>query len=171
VTLVDDGRIRRGINSSPRDGEGVPRRRNLIVESGKLRTFLYDCRTARKAGGRTTGSAGRGYQTLPGVGPSNFHLAAGTRSPEDLIRATTRGLYVTHVMGFGVNVTTGDYSRGAGGLWIENGEVAFPVQEVVISGRLQEMLRSISLVAGDLTLRSGFSSPTFRIDEMTISGR
>jgi len=171
VTLIDDGRLRRGIASAPRDGEGVPRRRNVVVESGRLRSFLYDCRTARKVGAQSTGSATRGYRSLPGVGSSNFFLRPGPHDPQELIRSTRRGLYVTHTMGFGVNLTTGDFSRGASGLWIENGEPAFPVQEVVISGSLPRMLDAITMVGNDHVMRSSFSSPTFRIDEMTISGR
>ncbi len=171
VTLIDDGRIRRGIGSAPRDGEGVPRRRNVLVESGRLRSFLYDCRTARKVGAQSTGSASRSYRSLPGVGSSNFYLEPGPHAPEKLIADTRRGLYVTHTMGFGVNLTTGDFSRGASGMWIENGEFAFPVQEVVISGSLPRMLGAITRVASDHVMRSAVSSPTFRIDEMTISGR
>lgn len=171
VTLVDDGRLPGGLASIPRDGEGLPTRRKPILQEGVLATFLHDCRSARRAGMQPTANAVRGYSTLPSVGAFNVHLMPGEQAEEEIIRSTPRGLYVTHLIGFGVNLTTGDYSRGANGLWIEGGEIAYPVQEVVISGNLREMLRGISAVASEFVPRAAVSSPAFRIDSMVISGK
>ncbi len=170
VTLVDDGLLPRGLGTSPFDGEGVPTRKTAIVEKGVLQAFLYDTFTARKAKAETTGNAARGYRSLPSIGTNNLYLEAGTRSPEDLIREVKNGLYVTKMLGHGTNLVTGEYSRGANGLWIENGELGRPVQEVTVAGTLLDMLKSIDGIGSDLTFRGSTGAPTIRFAELTVSG-
>lgn len=170
VTLVDDATLRHGIATRPFDGEGVASQKTRIVESGVLRNFLYDATTAAKAKARSTASASRGWASLPGIGTSNFYLEPGSHSPEEIIGEVKSGLYVTAMLGRGADVVTGDYSRGANGIWIENGELAWPVQEVTVSGNLLEMLRGLDAVGNDLDFRSSTSSPTIRFAELVVSG-
>lgn len=169
VTIVDDPLLLRGPGSRPFDGEGLRSRRNIIVEDGVLKSYLLDCYSARKLGQEPTGSASRGGGAI-GPSTSNFMLLPGEISREDLIAQTERGLLVTEMMGFGFNAITGDFSRGAGGFWIEQGRIAFPVSEVTISSNLDQMLQGIDLIASDLEVKSSTASPTFRVREMTISG-
>jgi PmbA protein len=170
ITLVDDGTLPHGIATRPFDGEGVRSQRTKVVERGVLKSFLYDATTARKAKAKSTGSASRGWGSLPSIGTSNFYLEPGTKSPEEIIREMRNGLYVTAMLGRGADVVTGDYSRGANGIWIENGELAFPVQEVTVSGNLIEMLRGIDAVGSDLDFRSSTAAPTIRFAELVVSG-
>ncbi len=169
VTIVDDPLIPRAPGSRPYDGEGLASRRNLVVDAGVLKTFLFDCYSARKLGRRSTGSAARGGGS-PGPTTSNFHLLAGKTAPEVILSSTARGLYVTDLMGFGFNPVTGDFSRGASGFWIENGKLAFPVSEVTISSTLDAMLKGIDAVGSDLLLKTAMAAPTLRVASMTISG-
>jgi PmbA protein len=171
VTVIDDPLIPKAPGSRPYDGEGLLSRRNVVVDRGILKTYLLDTYSAKKLGKQTTASAARGSSA--GVGPSttNFVLQAGTISPEDLLAKTERGLYVTEMMGFGFNAVTGDFSRGATGFWIENGELAFPVSEVTISLNLDQILQRIDLIADDLDLRTATAAPTIRVSSMTIAGR
>ena len=171
VTIVDDPLIPGAPGSRPFDGEGLLSRRNVIVEKGKLRTYLLDTYSAKKLGLASTASASRG--SSGGVGPSttNFVLQPGASTPEEIIAATPRGLYVTDMMGFGFNAVTGDFSRGASGFWIENGKKTFAVSEVTISLDLDQMLKRIDMVGNDLDLRSATASPTFRISAMTLAGK
>ncbi len=171
VTIVDDPLIPRAPGSRPYDGEGLLSRKNLVVEKGVLRTFLLDSYSARKLDQESTASASRG--SSGGVGPStsNFILSPGDVSHDDLLKSTKKGLYVTEMMGFGFNAVTGDFSRGAAGFWIENGELAFPVSEVTISLNLDQLLKRIDAVADDLDLRTSVAAPTFRVSAMTIAGR
>jgi PmbA protein len=104
------------------------------------------------------------------VGPTNFYLAAGRHSSEEIIRSVTHGFYVTELIGFGVNMVTGDYSRGAAGLWIENGELSYPVEEVTIAGNLKEMFQNIEMVGDDLEMRGRIAAPTIKISQMTVAG-
>ncbi|HVE85827.1 MAG TPA: TldD/PmbA family protein [Myxococcales bacterium] len=171
VTVVDDGLLDRGIGTSPVDGEGVATRVTPIVERGVLKHFLYDSFTARKAKARTTGNAARGYASLPHIGVNNLRLEPGTAKPEEIIRGVKQGLYVTAMLGRGADIVTGDYSRGANGLWIENGELAFPVQEVTVAGNLLQMLRSIDAIGDDLQFRSSVLAPTIRFAELTVAGQ
>jgi len=171
VTIVDDGRRLRGLGSRPFDGEGLPTRRNVPVECGVLRHFLCDAYSARKIRAQPTGSARRGVAGGPTVGVGNASLAPGGSPPEEIIAGVPRGLYVTDLIGFGVNLVTGDYSQGAAGHWIENGRLAFPVHEVTIAGNLKQMLADIDAVGDDLVFRSAVASPTLRIRRMTISGQ
>ncbi|MFW6067849.1 MAG: TldD/PmbA family protein [Myxococcota bacterium] len=170
VTVVDDPLIPRAPGSRPFDGEGLPSRRNVVVERGELRTYLTDSYSARKLGTESTGSASRGGSGGVGASTTNFVLQPGATSAEALIRSTPKGLYVTDMMGFGFNAVTGDFSRGASGLWIENGELTFPVSEVTISLNLDDLLGSIDAVADDLDLRTSVATPTFRVSSMTIAG-
>ncbi|MCA3016567.1 MAG: TldD/PmbA family protein [Myxococcaceae bacterium] len=170
VTVVDDGLLPRGLATSPFDGEGVPTRRSPLVEQGVLKTFLYDAFTARKAKARSTGNASRGYRSLPGIGTHNLYLEPGTVTPEALVKGVSHGFYVTSMLGHGANLVTGDYSRGANGLWIENGELTRPVQEVTVAGNLLEMLSRIDGIGADLTFRGSVGAPTIRFSELTVSG-
>ncbi len=170
VTVVDDGLLPRGIASAPFDGEGVATRRTPILEGGVLKSFLYDSFTARKAKARTTGNATRSYSSQPHIGTTNLYLEAGQRTPEELIGEVKSGLYVTAMLGRGANIVTGEYSRGANGLWIENGELAFPVQEVTVAGNLLDMLQGIDGIGSDLGFRGTIGAPTLRFRELTVSG-
>jgi PmbA protein len=169
VSIVDDPLILRAPGSRPYDGEGLPSRRNVVVEAGVLKTFLLDCYSARKLGRKSTGSAGRGGGS-PGPTTSNLQLLAGATPPEAILASTPRGLYVTELMGFGFNPVTGDFSRGASGFWIENGQKTFPVSEVTISSTLDAMLKGIDAVGTDLELKTSTAAPTLRVATMTISG-
>ena len=170
LTLVDDGRRPRGLDSRPFDGEGLPTRRNVPLEKGVLRYFLCDSYAARKIGARSTGSARRGIGGGPHVGSSNLYFEAGTTPPEQILGELEIGLYVTDLIGFGVDLVSGDYSQGAAGHWIEQGQLTHPVHEVTIAGNLREMLLDVDAVGTDLTFRSSTSSPTLRIRRMTVSG-
>ncbi len=171
VTIVDDPLIPRAPGSRPYDGEGLLSRKNLVVDRGTLQTFLMDSYSARKLEKESTASASRG--SSGGVGPttSNFILSPGDVSHDELVASTKKGLYVTDMMGFGFNAVTGDFSRGASGFWIEDGELAFPVSEVTISLNLDELLKRIDAIADDLDLRTSIAAPTFRVSAMTIAGR
>ncbi|MBN1205198.1 MAG: TldD/PmbA family protein [Myxococcaceae bacterium] len=170
VTVVDDGLLKRGLGTSPFDGEGVATRRTPILEKGVLRSYLYDSFTARKAKARTTGNAARGYNSLPFIGTNNLYLEPGTRTPEELIREVKSGFYVTSMLGSGADPVTGEYSRGANGLWIENGELAYPVQEVTVAGNLLQMLQDVDGIGSDLQFRGSAGAPTIRFKQLTISG-
>ncbi len=171
VTVIDDPLLDRAPGSRPFDGEGLASRRNVVVELGILRTSHLDCSAARKLGAVSTASASRG--SSGGVGPAvtNFILSPGDQTPEELLASTPKGLYVTEMMGFGFNAVTGDFSRGAAGFWIENGQKTFPVSEVTISLDLDAMLQGIDAVANDLDLRTSIATPTFRVRSMTLAGR
>jgi PmbA protein len=170
VTLVDDGRRVRGLGSRPFDGEGQPTRRNQPIEKGVLRYWLCDAYSGRKIGAKPTGTARRGVGGGPSVGASNLYFEPGAATPEAILASTARGLYVTDLIGSGVNVVTGDYSQGAVGHWIENGRLTHPVHEVTIAGSLREMLMDVDAVGNDLVVRGSSASPTIRIKRMTVSG-
>ena len=171
VTIIDDGTLPGLFGTSPFDDEGVPSRRTVVIERGVLRSYLLNSYTARKLGLRTTGNAARGITGNAGVGHGNFFLERGERPPEDLIRGIRRGLYVTELIGQGVNIVTGDYSRGAAGQWIENGEFAYPVSEITVASTLQRMLMDLEYAGSDLEFRGSVASPTLVIREMTVSGQ
>jgi PmbA protein len=170
VTVVDDGTIPGGSGTSPFDAEGLPTRRTVIVERGILRSYILNTYTGRKLGMKSTGNAGRGLAGNPYIDSGNLFLEAGSQSVDEILGGIERGLYVTRLMGQGVNLVTGDYSRGAAGLWIENGRLAYPVHEITIAGNLKQMLRNISAVGSDLVFRGSTAAPTLRIDGMTIAG-
>jgi PmbA protein len=171
VTVVDDPLRLAGPSSRPFDGEGVAQRRRTIVDRGVLASYLLDSYSARRLGLRTTGHASRGVSDAPGAGPTNFVLEPGPYTPEAIIASVPSGLYVTELIGFGVNGTTGDYSRGAAGMWIENGALAYPVEEITIAGNLLTMLRDIEMVGNDLTIRNALAAPSLKIARMTVAGR
>ena len=175
LTIVDDNAMllpngAGGFGSSPFDGEGLPSLRTVVVENGVLQTYLLNTYTARKLGLKSTHNASRGLAGTPGIGCGNLYLQPGTLTPEEMIAQTQTGLYVTSLMGFGTNVVTGDYSRGATGLWIENGQLTYAVEEVTIAGNLAEMLMHVTAIGNDLVFRGSVASPTLRIDGMTIAG-
>ena len=171
VTVMDDGLLSKGLGSAPVDDEGVPTRRKTILDRGVLKGFIYDTATARKAGTESTGNAQRGsYERRPGIGTCNFYLQKGDRSPADLVADLQKGLYVFYTLGQAANVVTGDFSVGAVGLWIENGELTRPVAKVTIASNLVDMLTNIDAVADDLVFDRSRVCPTFRVAEMTISG-
>jgi PmbA protein len=171
VTVIDDPLLPKAPGSRPFDGEGLPSRRNTVVEEGVLKTYLLDSYSARKLGAKSTGNASRSSSGGVGASTTNFVLQPGSMSQDELIRSTPKGLYVTEMMGFGFNGVTGDFSRGASGFWIEDGELTFPVSEVTISLNLDDLLKSIDAVADDLDLRTSTASPTFRVRSMTLAGR
>jgi PmbA protein len=171
VTVIDDGTLPGLFGTSPFDDEGVPSRRTPVIERGVLRSYLLNSYAARKLGLRTTGNAARGVTGNAGVGHGNFFLEKGEQPPEEIIRSIRRGLYVTELIGQGVNIVTGDYSRGAAGLWIENGEFAYPVSEITIAANLQQMLLDVEAAGSDLEFRGSVASPTVLIREMTVSGQ
>ncbi len=170
ITIIDDPLRPRGLRSRPFDGEGVAGARRALVEDGTLRSWILDCATARELGMQTTGHAQRGVSSAPSPGASNLHLAAGDKTRDELIGEIAQGLYVTDLIGMGVNGVTGDYSRGASGFWIENGELAYPVSEVTIAGHLLDIFRSLE-PANDLRFRYGTNAPTVRVEGLTIAGR
>ncbi len=170
LTVTDDPFMPRGHRSRPFDGEGIGPMARPIVNDGRLTTWLLDLRSARQLGFVSTGHAARGTGGPPTPSPSNMYLCAGSLSQAELLRETGTGFYVTELMGQGVNGTTGDYSRGATGFWIENGEIAFPVAEVTIAGNMRDMFLRMT-PANDLAHRYGIDSPTLRIEGMTLAGR
>ena len=169
VTIVDDGVIPRALGSRPFDGEGLPTRHTVVVGEGVLESYLLDSYSARKLGLRSTHHASRDGAGV-GVSTTNLVLKPGPTPPEELIRSVKNGLYVTELIGFGVNGVTGDYSRGAVGQWIENGELAYPVEEVTVAGNLLEMFAAIESVGNDLVLRERTAAPTLLIGRMVVAG-
>lgn len=170
VTVYDDGRIVGGLGSRPFDGEGVPTRKTTVVDRGVLKNYLLDTYSARKLGLRSTGNASRSVGENPSVGPTNLYLVPGTRTAEEIIAGVRQGLYVTELIGFGINMVTGDYSRGVCGFWIENGELAYPVEEITIASTLQQMLVGVETVGNDLVFRGRIASPTVKIADMMVAG-
>lgn len=170
VTITDDATLvgRRG--SRPFDGEGVASRPNTLFREGVFEVFLFDSYTGRRTGNAATGSAGRGIETLPAPAPANLVFEAGGLTAEDVVAGVKDGLYVTTLMGHGFNPTTGDFSHGAGGFWIEDGRLAFPVTEVNVSGRMETMLANVDATGDDLAWFGSAAAPTLRIREMTVSG-
>ncbi len=178
VTIIDDGRLPGALGSKPFDGEGQPTRRNVLVESGRLQTWLLDHYSGRKLGMQSTGSAARGTGSAPHVGTTNLWLeppvdAAGNKTGltlDEMISELDRGLVVTELIGMGFNPTTGDYSRGAAGLWVEKGEIAHPVEEITIAGNLGDMLSQIDRIGCDLVFHGRTAAPPLRISQMMIAG-
>jgi PmbA protein len=178
ITVVDDGTMifdggeikTGGFGTRPFDGEGLPTRRTVLVERGILKNYVMNTYTARKLNMKSTGNASRGLAGNPGIGAGNFFLEAGTLTPEEIIGDVKNGLYVTETMGFGVNLVTGDYSQGASGMWIENGEIAYPVEEITIAGNLKDMYKNIVAIGNDLVFRGASAAPTIRVEGMTIAG-
>lgn len=170
LTIIDDPLRRRGLRSKGFDGEGIATKRRALIEDGVLKTWVLDLRSARQLGLKTTGNASRGTSSPPTPSATNLYLEAGTITRDDLIKGVEQGFYVTEMMGRGINIVTGDYSRGATGFWIENGEIAAPVSEVTIAGNLQDMFMQMT-PADDLVFRYGTNAPTVRVDGMTVAGK
>lgn len=169
ITIVDDGTMPGALGSRPFDGEGLPTQRTVLVDRGVLASYLLDSYSGRKLGLASTHHAARDGGGV-GVSTTNLYLAPGTESPEALIRSVKSGLYVTELIGFGVNGVTGDYSRGAVGLWIDNGELAYPVEEITVAGNLLEMFRAVEGVGNDLVFRDRTAAPTLLIGRMVVAG-
>jgi PmbA protein len=175
INIVDDhtmllGTGAGGYGTSPFDGEGLRSQRTVVVENGELRNYLLNTYTARKLGMKSTHNASRGLAGTPGVGCGNLYLEPGAQTPEEIIAEIPAGFFVTSLMGFGTNIVTGDYSRGATGLWIENGQLTHAVEEVTVAGNLGEMLKNVAAIGNDLVFRGAIASPTLRIDGMTVAG-
>jgi len=169
IAIIDDPLRKRGQRSRPFDAEGVATRRLNLVEDGVLKTWILDCATARELNLQTTGHAQRAVSSVPAPGPSNLYLAPGADRPGELIAAVTDGFYVTDLIGMGVNLVTGDYSRGAAGFWIKNGELGYPVSEVTIAGHLDDVFASLQ-PANDLIFRYATNAPTLRVEGLTVAG-
>jgi len=171
LTIIDDATMPGLFGSCPFDDEGVASRRTVVIERGVLKSYLLNTYTALKLGLKTTGNASRGLAGAAGVGPGNFYIEAGSRSEVDLIAGVRQGLYVTELIGASANTVTGDYSSGAAGLWIEKGELAYPVSEITIAGNLKQMLMNLEQTGANLEFRNSIASPSLLIGEMTISGQ
>ena len=171
LSLIDDATIPGLFGTSPFDDEGVASRRTVVLERGVLKSYLLNTYAARKLGMKTTGNASRGLAGNAGIGHGNFFVENGVLPPERIIARIADGFYVTELIGMGVNIVTGDYSRGAAGLWIRNGELAFAVSEVTIAGNLQDMLLGVEEVGNDLEFRGSVAAPTLKIGEMTVGGK
>jgi PmbA protein len=171
LTIIDDATMPGLFGSTPFDDEGARSRRTVVIDCGVLQSYLLNTYCARKLGLKTTGNASRGLSGNAGVGSGNFYIAAGVVTEESMIAGVRQGLYVTELIGATANTVTGDYSSGAAGMWIENGELAYPVSEITIAGNLKQMLLDLSQVASNLEFRGSIASPTIMIQEMTISGR
>jgi len=170
IQIIDEPHRPRGLGSRPFDGEGIATETITVIDQGVLTTWLMDLRSARQLGLETNGRAARGVSSPPSPSTTNLYLAPGAVTPAELMADIKSGFYVTELIGMGVNTVTGDYSRGASGYWIENGEIAFPVSEVTIAGNLKEMYPTLS-AANDLEFRYGTDAPTLRIEGMTVAGQ
>jgi len=171
LTIIDDGTRPKGMGSNPFDGEGVPTQKRIIVENGVLKGFLYNTIVGKRAGVKSTGNASRGgFASLPGIGAHNFFMNAGANTPEEIIKATKKGLLLYGVTGYGINPVNGNFSGGASGFWIENGKIAFPVKGLTIAGTADDILNGMDMVGNDLDMNLSFTGPTFRIKELQIGG-
>jgi len=141
-----------------------------VIENGVLKSYLLNTYSAKKLGLQTTGNAARGLAGTPGIGPGNYFLQVGTKTAKEMISSVKEGLYVTEFLGQGVNLVTGDYSRGASGMWISGGEFAYPVEEITVAGNLKELFFNISEIANDLEFRGSVAAPTIRVDGLTVGG-
>jgi PmbA protein len=169
ITITEDPHRQRGHRSKPFDAEGLANRRRALIDKGVLTTWLLDLRSARQLGLKSTGHAARGTASPPSPAATNIWIEPGRDSPAELMADIKSGFYVTELMGMGVNGLTGDYSRGAAGFWIENGQIAFPVSEMTVAGNLKDMFARL-VAANDLEFRTGADSPTLRIDDLTVAG-
>ncbi len=170
-TLADGSALRvGGMSTSPFDGDGLPTRRTVVIERGVLKELLLNTYTGRKLGMASNAKASRGLAGTPGIGGGNYFLEPGTQTHDEIVTDVKQGLLVLSTMGFGVNLVTGDYSQGASGLWIDNGEIAYPVEEITIAGNLKDMFRNVSAIGNDLEWRGSGAVPTVRIEGMTVAG-
>ncbi len=171
LTIVDDGTRAKGMGSAPFDGEGVPTQKRALVEKGVVKGFIYNTIVAHRAGTSSTGNASRGgFTSLPGIGTHNLYIEAGSNTPEEIIKATDKGLLLREVTGYGIDPVTGNFSGGATGFWVENGQVKHPVQGVTIAGNAFDILKDIDMMGNDLDLNRGLAAPTFRVKSMQIGG-
>ncbi|HEX2968187.1 MAG TPA: TldD/PmbA family protein [Bacteroidales bacterium] len=172
LTITDDGTRKRSLGSAPFDGEGVPTMRNILVQNGILKSFIYNTKAAKRAGVASTGNASRGgFSSLPGIGTHNLYLEPGKSTVEEIISATKRGLLLKEVTGYGIDPVSGNFSGGASGFWIENGAIAYPVKGVTVAGRAFDLLAAIDMMGNDIDMNRSFAAPTFRIAEMQIGGK
>lgn len=172
LSIVDDGTRTKGLGSAPFDGEGVPTQKRVLVEKGVVKGFIYNTIVGKRAGTVSTGNASRrGFTSLPGIGTHNLYVEAGTSTPDEIIKATDKGLLLKEVTGYGIDSVTGNFSGGATGFWIENGAIKHPVQGVTIAGNAFDILNSIDMMGNDLDLNRGMAAPTFRVKLMQIGGK
>ena len=169
ISIIEDPHRQRGLRSKPFDGEGIANRRRALIDKGVLTTWLLDLRSARQLKLTTTGHAARGTASPPSPSATNVWIEAGTQAPQELYADVKSGFYISELMGMGVNGVTGDYSRGAAGMWIEKGELAFPVSEMTVAGNLKDMFARM-IAANDLEFLTGADAPTLRIDDLTVAG-
>jgi PmbA protein len=169
IRIVDDPLRRRGLRSRPFDAEGVAGAPLAVIDDGRLKSWILDSASARELGMKTTGHAQRGVSSAPSPAATNLHLAPGDKTAAELIQEIDQGLYVADLIGMGVNLVTGDYSRGAAGFSIENGALTYPVSEVTIAGHLTDIFRTL-VPANDLTFRYGINAPTVRVEGLTVAG-
>jgi PmbA protein len=171
MTLIDDGTIPDGPASRPFDAEGVKSSKVTVIENGVLKTYVCNAYTAKRLNLTPTGNAVRSYQGLPGIGSTNLFMKSGTADPKEIIKSVKNGLYVTSLNSQGLNFVNGDFSDGAGGFWIENGELTYPVQEITLAGNVLKMLKNITMIGNDLSFKLGsVAAPTLLISEATIGG-
>jgi PmbA protein len=172
LSIVDDGTRKRSLGSAPFDGEGVPTMKNVLIQNGILKSFIYNTKAAKRAGVKSTGNASRGgFSSLPGIGTHNIYLEAGKNTREEIIAGTKKGLLLLEVTGYGIDAVSGNFSGGASGFWIENGAIVSPVKGVTIAGNAFDILKNIDMMGNDLDMNQTFASPTFRISEMQIGGK
>lgn len=172
ITIIDDGTLPRNPSSSPFDGEGVPTRKLVLAENGVLKSYIYNTKAAKRAGVQGTGNASRrGFSSLPGIGTHKVYIQPGTSTPEEIIKNTAKGLYLKEVTGYGVDPVTGNFSGGAGGLWIVNGEIAHPVKGLTIAGKASDIFNAIDMAGNDTDMNKSFAAPTLRVAEMQIGGK
>jgi PmbA protein len=172
LTITDDGTRKRSLGSSPFDGEGVATMKTLLVQDGILKSFIYNTKAAKRAGVASTGNASRGgFSNLPGIGTHSVYLGAGKHSKQEIIAATKKGLLLKEVTGYGIDPVSGNFSGGASGFWIENGEIVAPVKGVTIAGRAFDILALIDMMGNDIDMNRTFAAPTIRIAEMQIGGK
>ncbi len=172
LTMTDDGTIRKSLGSAPFDGEGVHTVKNVLIENGVLKNFIYNTKTAKRAGVKSTGNASRGgFSSLPGIGTHNVYVSTGKHTRNEIITATKRGLFLLELTGYGIDYVSGNFSGGASGLWIENGEIVHPVKGITIAGKAFDILNAIDMMGNDLDMNKTNTAPTFRIAEMQIGGK
>ena len=172
LTLTDDGTIRKCLGSAPFDGEGVHTVKNVLIENGVLKNFIYNSKTAKRAGVKSTGNASRGgFSSLPGIGTHNIYVSTGKHTRNEIITATKKGLLLLELTGYGIDSVSGNFSGGASGLWIENGEIVHPVKGITIAGKALDILNAIDMMGNDLDMNKTNTAPTFRIAEMQIGGK
>jgi PmbA protein len=172
LTIIDDGTRNKSIGSAPFDGEGVPTMKNILVQNGTLKSFIYNTKAAKRAGVASTGNASRGgFSSLPGIGTHNVYLETGKNTQKEIISGTKKGLLLKEVTGYGIDAVSGNFSGGASGFWVENGEIVSPVKGVTIAGRAFDILNGIDMMGNDIDMNRSFAAPSFRVAEMQIGGK